>query len=238
MDDVMHEKRWTPIRAIVATLLVLLFGVTIQFFVIPWINSVSNLTAGWWVIISMCFNFMHTVGVVMVVGPYGTVYDWYKRSGGRTSRDKWYLWAFILMWVLLLRIVVVAVIGELFPVLNWGAEELASALTFDGWFEYALFGISSIVLAPLIEEFFFRGTIQKGLRKKWGKWPAIIFVSFLFGAFHIVPLQAISAFIMGIGLGWLFEKSESIWPSVALHAMSNGILFIALVIAEMMGIAM
>jgi len=238
MADVMHITKWTRARVIGATFLVLLFGVVIQFVVMPWIDSISNLTTGWWLIISMCLNFLHTIGVVMVVGPYDNLRDWYQHSGGRKSRDKWYVWAFILAWVLLLRMIVVVVFEQLFPGLSWGAEELASALTFDGWFEYVLFGIASIILAPIIEEFFFRGGIQKGLRRKMGKWPAIIISSILFGVFHIVPLQAISAAIMGVALGWLFEKSQSVWPSVVLHALSNGILFVALVIVEILGIAM
>ena len=82
------------------------------------------------------------------------------------------------------------------------------------------------VIAPLGEELFFRGYFFGSLRNWKGFLPAAIITGAVFGAIHIgssplgftVPLA-----FFGFGLCLLYEKTGSLYPCIALHAMNNAI---------------
>lgn len=90
------------------------------------------------------------------------------------------------------------------------------------------------VIAPICEEFFFRGFIFGALRGwlapkgAWGTWSAAVLTGFLFGAAHtgsaavkyLVPL-AILGFVLCI-MRW---KTGSLYPGMALHSVNNSLAF-------------
>ncbi len=84
------------------------------------------------------------------------------------------------------------------------------------------------VLAPLAEEFFFRGYFFTALRSWRGMWPAAIITGMVFGAIHggssdpafLLPLAA-----LGTGLCLLYVRTGSLYPCVAAHALNNSIAF-------------
>lgn len=108
-----------------------------------------------------------------------------------------------------------------FPILNAGSEALSNMLVFDepGAMIVSVILISTLV--PLWEEMFFRGFIHNVLRNRLGVWAAIVVSSLLFGLFHIIPLQIIGAFTLGLLLAWLYEKSGSLWLPIFAHALNN-----------------
>ncbi len=85
-------------------------------------------------------------------------------------------------------------------------------------------------LAPLAEELFFRGFLFSGLRSRMSLWPAALVAGLVFGSVHaltgittVIPLAA-----LGVGLCWLYQKTGSLWPSVILHAINNGLALVLL----------
>ena len=84
------------------------------------------------------------------------------------------------------------------------------------------------VLAPLVEELFFRGFFFRALFNWRGLWPAAILTGVVFGAIHfgsspvgaIVPLM-----VFGFGLCLLYWKTGSLYPCIAVHAINNSIAF-------------
>jgi membrane protease YdiL (CAAX protease family) len=108
-----------------------------------------------------------------------------------------------------------------FPVLNAGTEMLNDMLVFDEPAAMIITVLLISTLVPLWEEMFFRGFIQNVLRNRLGVWAAILVSSLLFGLFHIIPLQMIGAFTLGILLAWLYEKSGSLWLPIFAHALNN-----------------
>lgn len=92
------------------------------------------------------------------------------------------------------------------------------------------------MLAPLMEEVVFRGAIIRALRewfgKRWGtspwlndiskgEWTAITVSAALFAAAHMNPAQIPHALLVGMLLGWLFVKTNSIVPSLLVHWINN-----------------
>lgn len=76
------------------------------------------------------------------------------------------------------------------------------------------------VLAAVVEEMVFRGYILGALRAH-GDGIAVVVSAALFGLFHGNVLQLPFAFLLGLALGYLVVKTDSIWPSVLLHFINN-----------------
>lgn len=77
------------------------------------------------------------------------------------------------------------------------------------------------VIAPLGEEFLFRGVLYPLLRNKWGVFIGVFTTSLIFAIAHLNILIGINAFLLGILLAILFEYSRSLWISSFLHILNN-----------------
>lgn len=92
----------------------------------------------------------------------------------------------------------------------------------SGVLGFMLTFISIAVVPPLVEEFACRGFILSSLRK-YGDSVAILVSALLFGIMHGNFEQIPFAFIVGLVLGFITVKTNSIWVAVAVHAANNGI---------------
>ena len=95
---------------------------------------------------------------------------------------------------------------------------------------YALLAVAFLVavVAPMAEEFFFRGFFYGALRNWKGPWPAAILTGLVFGAIHVGSAEA--AFLLPLGffgfsLCLLRERTGSLYPGIALHCMNNSLAF-------------
>ncbi len=123
---------------------------------------------------------------------------------------------------------------EVTPTAPGNVPELQQLFPRDG------FGFLSVLLlgavaVPIAEEFLFRGILFRWMRDKWSFWPAALGSAAVFAVLH--PPAAGSApmiFLIGVALAYLYEKSGSLWPSMILHAVNNGvgILFIYLTLGS------
>ena len=97
-------------------------------------------------------------------------------------------------------------------------------------------GFFAVVLAPLAEEFIFRGLIFSGL-KKIG-WPkcAWLVTSILFAAIHASAPIFLPLFVFALALTWLYEKTEGLLATVLAHSAFNAANLALLVIAEKYGL--
>jgi CAAX protease family protein len=91
-----------------------------------------------------------------------------------------------------------------------------------------LAGVFVIGIAPLAEEFFFRGFLFQAMRKSWGVWLAAPASGLVFGAIHFEPDKLVPLAILGTALAFVFHRTRSLWPCVMLHALNNTIAFIVL----------
>jgi len=93
----------------------------------------------------------------------------------------------------------------------------------SGW--AVLRSILLIALVPAIcEELFFRGVILKFAQSMFRRWWLSIGVSaFLFTLFHASVSEFLPIFIAGVVLGWVYYITGSMWMSILLHLLFNGI---------------
>lgn len=89
--------------------------------------------------------------------------------------------------------------------------------------ELALVLVSVSVAAPLGEELFFRGFMQRALGQHQGAARAIVVTAFVFSAFHLDPVGLAARFELGVLFGLLAWRSGSLWPAMAAHAANNAL---------------
>lgn len=82
--------------------------------------------------------------------------------------------------------------------------------------------IMAVIMAPLFEEIVFRGIIQKGMINN-GVAPkyAILISSIIFGLIHGNPWQFVGATLLGIVLGTVYYKTQSLLLPMLLHCFNN-----------------
>lgn len=86
----------------------------------------------------------------------------------------------------------------------------------------ALIAVFSIlVVAPLFEEFLFRGLVMGELLTIMRPWAAITLQALLFGIAHGVLFQSVFAFAVGIVLGIVYYRTRSIKAASVCHSMFN-----------------
>ena len=83
------------------------------------------------------------------------------------------------------------------------------------------------LLAPLAEELVFRGAILRSLLK-WNSrpWVAIVISAALFSAAHLNPAQIPHTFLIGLLLGWMYWRTDSIVPGVVFHWVNNTVAYV------------
>ena len=103
------------------------------------------------------------------------------------------------------------------PVLEMLADLVATLSGPTLWAAVFVIGV-----APgIAEEVLFRGYIQTRLSKRWGPGWAILVTSLLFGLNHWDLVQGTFAVAIGIYLGYLTERTGTIWPAMLCHATNN-----------------
>lgn len=107
------------------------------------------------------------------------------------------------------------------------APIVSNGLGLGGWYLAFLF-IQMTVLAPLFEEYWFRGVIQTSLMP-YGNGFAILVSSLCFGMAHGNIHQFCYTVIIGICLGYIRYATGSLVPTVIMHAILNSIAAIAIV---------
>ncbi|SHH70027.1 CPBP family intramembrane glutamic endopeptidase [Massilia sp. CF038] len=84
--------------------------------------------------------------------------------------------------------------------------------------------IITCLLAPVLEEMLFRGIILRSFLLQYPRWISIFASAAIFGAAHMNVYQFTAAFILGLFLAWLYQRTKSLVPCIVLHAVYNSLL--------------
>jgi uncharacterized protein len=113
---------------------------------------------------------------------------------------------------------------------NYESGSLALKILF-----YILIFISAVVIAPLSEEFLFRGIFLHRFSTKWGINAGIVASSILFGICH-ANISSIAIGISFIFVALLYIKVPSLLVPISCHALHNGIWFLSKIVTEISGV--
>ncbi len=144
------------------------------------------------------------------------------------SNMKGYLKGYIKYWFIALGLMYLSNILILTFFTQEIAENEAAVRTLLDAFPLYIF-ITSVILAPLIEELIFRFSIRKLCFHL--DWLFIFLSGFIFGLMHVIGATSLTGFVYIIPYsipGWVFAytlvKSNNIFVPISLHTIHNGIL--------------
>ncbi len=83
--------------------------------------------------------------------------------------------------------------------------------------------IALVIVAPVTEELLFRGWLLTDLRQRYGRKPALVWSSVLFGLVHIEGSAVIYATLAGLVLGAVALRARSTLASIGMHAGVNAV---------------
>lgn len=102
-----------------------------------------------------------------------------------------------------------------------GHPMLESLLTSDALSATLMFATSAIVVAPIVEEILYRGLLQTALLSAMPgrRWTVITLAAAAFALQHMgmPPHTLPGLFILGLFLGWLYERTGSLLAPIVLH---------------------
>jgi len=127
---------------------------------------------------------------------------------------------------------VTVIVGEFFgqeaPVL--AHDMLKMLVDSDSLTGSVLIIVSAVLVAPILEEGIFRGVIQSVMVETLGesrRWAVVIVASIVFAMMHTDYVhwenwQALPGLlVLGLVLGWLYERSGSLLPCIIVHTLFN-----------------
>lgn len=95
----------------------------------------------------------------------------------------------------------------------------------------ALMGLVAVV-GPVAEEIVFRGVVYAALRRRWGVRWGLAGSAALFAGLHADPLAFGPILVLGVLLGWLYEQTGSLVPSITVHMAHNSVMLITALTAR------
>lgn len=107
------------------------------------------------------------------------------------------------------------------------AEELVDLI--DGPLDLALLAFVVVVGAPLAEEFFYRGLLLQGLRRRVPDAAAILVSSALFALVHIQPILYLGTFVLGVAAAVATLRTGRLGMAWSMHVGFNGATLVLLV---------
>lgn len=123
--------------------------------------------------------------------------------------------------------------GISFMTLPLGLDDFGTTEQFEGMTKDFLSVLAVCIVVPMAEETVFRAGVLRKLREAGcGKWVAIVTTAVVFGVFHGNPLQAVPAVLMGIALGWLYTKTNSLVLCLLAHIANNSLACVELLFPQ------
>ena len=119
-----------------------------------------------------------------------------------------------------------ALMDKYLPAPSWFWELFNKIFEGDfGWWG-AFFKVA--VIAPIIEESIFRGLILQGFRRNYNSFVAVLMSALLFALFHLNPWQFPATFVLGLLLGWLVVRTDSILLAILGHSINNAMVLLTI----------
>lgn len=85
------------------------------------------------------------------------------------------------------------------------------------------------IAAPIVEEIFYRGLLQRSLERRLGAVPGLVATSVIFGISHFQLIQFPALVLAGLVFGLLAQRSGRLGPAIAAHLVFNMTAVVSLV---------
>lgn len=124
------------------------------------------------------------------------------------------------------------IIGDIFPMPQIWADALKKLVEISNIYDAVILIFATVILAGFAEEMMFRGIIQRTLESLRDPAKAIVFSAIIFALAHFNPWMVLQITFLGLILGYLAWKSNSILPAILVHGLNNLFSLILMNISE------
>lgn len=85
-----------------------------------------------------------------------------------------------------------------------------------------LIALATIIIVPFFEEVLFRGIFQSTIRNYVKRpWPSIFISALIFATVHANMEHWPVIFVLGVSLGYSYEKTGRLYPAIFIHSLFN-----------------
>ena len=107
---------------------------------------------------------------------------------------------------------------------GFAPEEETAVMLLAGaksWWARVYLGVFALAIAPVAEEFIFRGVLYPFIKQLGYPRFAWIGVNFLFALIHVDAAALVPLFVLALALTWLYEKTDNLFAPIAAHSLFN-----------------
>ena len=90
----------------------------------------------------------------------------------------------------------------------------------------------ALVVAPVLEEFLFRGILFRAMKRPFGVGPALVISGILFGLVHQNVLSFVPLTFLGIILALSYERTGDLRTCILIHAGFNGFMVLSILVGH------
>jgi membrane protease YdiL (CAAX protease family) len=244
-DPVTSYGRWWVVFIFPAWVTVSFFAAQIFVEILVWLMMLVNIplkSVNSTVLETILTVLIYLLTILFVIGlPY--VVKKVQTTRSEIGVTRYPLWKDILITpagliiYLLLSAILLFSLTRIWPGFNVNQKQDVGFSNVIQQYQFILAFLSLVIVAPIAEELLFRGYLFGKLKKTIPVWLAILVTSLVFGAFHLFNSGAlawdlaIDTFALSIILCLLRVVTGSIWSSILLHMVKNGIAFYILFIS-------
>lgn len=116
-------------------------------------------------------------------------------------------------------------IALLIPPPDW-VRQIMETVRADDPVSLVLLFCGAVLFAAVAEESLFRGFLQQTLEKHWKDVTrAVLITSLFFAVIHFNPWLVIQIYLLGVVMGYLAWRTNSVFPSIIFHGINNSLAF-------------
>jgi membrane protease YdiL (CAAX protease family) len=108
--------------------------------------------------------------------------------------------------------------------IGWPTEDEAAVRLFTdakSWRTIVYLGVFAIVIAPVAEEFIFRGMLYPLVKRLGSPRYAFFGMSAIFAEIHFDMGTLVPLFVFALALTWLYERTDNLLAPITAHALFN-----------------
>ena len=170
----------------------------------------------WWIVVTD--SLWRVLPTMVLLWFFYRKSEWIIRSFGLNQRPQWSIILSLYALLMILNFALNAIMSA------WGSDDSSFQLDpmENGWRGLAYGMISACVLAPVMEEFIYRGFLFHTLSRKTGFWIAALLSSLVFAVSHFYDLYGtISVGLCGLATALAYYCTRSLSQAILLHAIYN-----------------
>jgi len=114
----------------------------------------------------------------------------------------------------------VLVLGKI----GWPPEEQTAVMLLAGaqsWWIRVYLGVFAVVMAPVAEEFIFRGVLYPFVKQLGSPRYALFGINAIFALIHMDAATLVPLFALALALTWLYERTDNLLAPITAHSLFN-----------------